>query len=262
VAAQLKASVSATFLMRGWAPPAIAQFAARHGFSAVEFQSLRPGEAANLIAELDRVGVRVALVNCGVGDLVTGGCGLSGVPGRAAEFREAFRDAAKNARVLRAEVLHIGPSRIPSGESRDRCLQQLKGNVLHALDLLSGADCVLSIEALNLHEFPDILISSPETIVELIEDIGAPPGTLAMQYDIYHSAVDGRDVPKDLVQFFPHIRHIQFADTPGRHEPGTGIVNFPRLFKILGELKYPHYVGAEYSPSLDPGETLQWLAWL
>ena len=118
---------------------------------------------------------KIALVNCGVGDLVTGGCGLSGVPGRAAEFREAFRDAAKNARVLRAEVLHIGPSRIPSGESRDRCLQQLKGNVLHALDLLSGADCVLSIEALNLHEFPDILISSPETIVELIEDIGAPP---------------------------------------------------------------------------------------
>ncbi len=68
------------------------------------------------------------------------------------------------------------------------------------------------------------------------------------------------DLVPTLAELLPHVGHIQFADTPGRHEPGTGEINFPFVFEALDEMGYDGWVGAEYAPSRRTEETLGWLA--
>ncbi len=58
----------------------------------------------------------------------------------------------------------------------------------------------------------------------------------------------------------PRIAHIQFADMPGRHEPGSGEINFDRLFAAIDELGYDDWVGAEYKPRGTTADSLAWFA--
>jgi hydroxypyruvate isomerase len=57
----------------------------------------------------------------------------------------------------------------------------------------------------------------------------------------------------------PQIRHLQLADTPGRHEPGTGEINYPFLFRLLDELGYRGWIGCEYVPSTTTENSFSWL---
>ena len=81
---------------------------------------------------------------------------------------------------------------------------------------------------------------------------------LALQYDVYHMQIMEGDLSATLERIVGRIGHIQFADPPGRHEPGTGEINFPRLFETLDRVGYDGWIGAEYVPSGPTEETLGW----
>jgi hydroxypyruvate isomerase len=86
--------------------------------------------------------------------------------------------------------------------------------------------------------------------------VGAP--NLFMQYDIYHMQRMEGNLADTLRTQLPLIGHIQLADVPGRHEPGTGEINFPFLFRHLDTLGYDGWVGCEYTPL---GATVDGLGW-
>ena len=67
----------------------------------------------------------------------------------------------------------------------------------------------------------------------------------------------GRPDP-GLERHLPRIAHIQFADTPGRHEPGSGEINYGRVFQAIDDLGYDGWVGAEYRPQGTTAESLGW----
>ncbi|MET0320210.1 MAG: TIM barrel protein, partial [Duganella sp.] len=54
------------------------------------------------------------------------------------------------------------------------------------------------------------------------------------------------------------IRHLQVADSPGRHEPGTGEINYRYLFALLDEIGYDGWLGCEYHPAGDTRAGLGW----
>ena len=90
-----------------------------------------------------------------------------------------------------------------------------------------------------------------------------------LQYDCYHMHImeggGAEALMATLKRLLPRIGHIQFADVPGRHEPGTGVIDYPYLFsqidKMSGDKKYQGWVSAEYWPSAgkSTAETLGWL---
>jgi len=83
---------------------------------------------------------------------------------------------------------------------------------------------------------------------------------LSLQHDLYHMDImEGRLIPR-LEEIAPRIGHIQFADNPGRREPGTGAIDFPAVFAALDRLGYGGWTAAEYRPSRTTEETLGWLA--
>lgn len=256
----LKASASANFLFPGAGIDHIVAQAAGSGFDAVEFQFLYPGEAEKFAPVIAASPLEVALINFDAEDFARGGGGFSGVPGREKDFEAALGIAFRNAQLLSPRIANIGPSRIPAGVSRNSCVRQLADNLRRALDRLSVLRTRVAIEALNRAEYPDVLIGSPEEAMEVIEAVG--DNRLVLQYDMYHGARDGRNIARDLEVFMSSLGHVQFADCPGRAEPGTGTVDFVNCFATLRTVGYSGFVGAEYRPSTNFSDSLGWMALL
>jgi hydroxypyruvate isomerase len=80
-----------------------------------------------------------------------------------------------------------------------------------------------------------------------------------LQFDVYHVARMGLDPCIELGRLLPWIRHLQFADAPGRHEPGTGTIAFEPILKTLRSVRYAGWLGAEYVPTAATAAGLGWL---
>jgi hydroxypyruvate isomerase len=117
-----KFSASISFMFREHA--VLDRFAAARdaGFAAVEIQVIDEGDPSQMAVAARAAGITVALINVPMGDYLAGGPGLSGVPGRESEFRHAALRAFDTAALLGAPVVHLGPSRVPEGASRQECL--------------------------------------------------------------------------------------------------------------------------------------------
>lgn len=231
--------------------------AARAGFQAVEIQVLMEGRPADIAAAARDAGVGVALVNVGMGDFLGGGAGLSGVPGREQVFQEELLQTLETASLLGCTQVHIGPSRIPEGVARQACLDRYIANVQMALPLAEQAGIRLLLEPLNRVEGPSVLLTDLEEAVALIE--GPFAGRVGLQFDLYHMVLNQVDVPAAFRRHFHHIAHIQFADAPGRRQPGTGSIDFPGLFGMIADSPYAGWTGAEYFPAQPTADTFAWL---
>jgi hydroxypyruvate isomerase len=84
-------------------------------------------------------------------------------------------------------------------------------------------------------------------------------GRVGFQFDIYHVARMGHDPHERLAALLPQVRHVQFADAPGRHEPGTGALSFEPIWELLEDAAYAGHVSAEYRPQRTTSESLGWL---
>lgn len=253
---RFSANISTLFLER---PELERPQAARAaGFSAVEIQFPYEHAAQAWKAALDAAGVELALFNLPVGDMMSGGPGVASVPGREAAFAEALERAAAYARVLqprRVNVLAGWPG--PTLE-REACLATFASNLRLAAETMSRLGVGVVVEALNTRDRPGSLISTTAQALDVIDRAGHT--NLGIQYDLYHMQIMEGDLIHTLQQCQDRIGHIQFADNPGRHEPGTGEIHFANVFAALEKLPYAGYVGAEYTPSRRTEETLGWMA--
>ncbi|MCU0973559.1 MAG: TIM barrel protein, partial [Burkholderiales bacterium] len=96
-----------------------------------------------------------------------------------------------------------------------------------------------------------------EQALDIIREVGSP--NLLLQYDIYHMQIMEGDLAPTIERHLGSIGHMQLADTPGRHEPGTGEINYPFLFGVIDRLGYTGWIGCEYRPK---GNTLEGLGWV
>jgi hydroxypyruvate isomerase len=81
-----------------------------------------------------------------------------------------------------------------------------------------------------------------------------------MQYDVYHMQIMEGNLTKTISQNLERIGHMQIADVPGRHEPGTGEINYENLFKSIDEMGYKGWIGCEYNPTGATRDSLGWVA--
>ncbi|MDX3907427.1 MAG: TIM barrel protein [Pigmentiphaga sp.] len=231
--------------------------ARRAGFEAVEMQFPYDHEAVQWRAALDTAGVELVLYNIPAGDFMTGGQGLAGVPGREDAFREAVAQAAQAARVLRPRNVNVLAGCPGPEHDRERCLDTLAANLQYAARVMADIGVGVVIEAINSVDRPGYLIDRTQAALAAIDRAGHP--NLRLQYDIYHMQVMEGDLIRTLRTHCARIGHIQFADNPGRHEPGTGEIHFGHVFAALDQLPYDGFVGAEYLPSRRTEDTLDWL---
>mgnify|MGYP001208021577 CR=1 FL=1 len=226
------------------------------GFEAVEFLFPEGQELGDIVEAQRQSGLDVALINTPLGDAAAGERGLACLPDRIADFRTALDRGMTLARALRCPRLHCVAGIVPRGSDRSRCLDTLVDNLQYAADRAAPHGITVMLEAINGRDMPGFAVSRSGDALEILDRADRP--NLMLQYDLYHMQIMEGDLIPTLERIIHRIGHIQFADTPGRHEPGTGEINFPRVFAAIERLGYAGYIGAEYRPSGRTEDSLQW----
>jgi len=253
----LKFDANITFMFREL--PILERFVAakKAGFSGVEILSPEDASPQSIAEAVRQAEIEVVLCNAHMGDFIQGGLGLSAVPGREKEFSNAIELARKMAKQFDCPRIHVGPSRVAEGDDRSRYIDTLVKNLKLASEVLGKAGIEVLVEPLNTVDMPDILLSSVDETLDVIDATGC--NNIKLQFDIYHLSQMEADPLAQLEKHIHRIGHIQFADCPGRAEPGTGKIKFNDYFEKLNDLGYQGWVGAEYMPTKQTEETLHWL---
>jgi hydroxypyruvate isomerase len=234
--------------------PFLDRFAAarRAGFAGVEFAdpySHPPGQLQDRLGDLACV-----LLNFPMGDRTRGDMGIACLPERTAEFRDGVVRAVAIARALRCPRLNCIAGLVPAGAERARLRATLIENLRFAVGAAEGLTVLL--EPINsVIDWPGFFVDRCRDAVAILAEV---PGA-RLQLDVYHYRTTEGVMPP-LEELLPITGHVQFADVPGRHEPGTGTVDHGALFAALDRLEYDGWVGAEYRPTRRTGETLGWLS--
>ncbi|MCA3271734.1 MAG: hydroxypyruvate isomerase family protein [Roseomonas sp.] len=230
--------------------------AAKAGFKGVEFLFPYEHPAAEIAARLKDNGLHQVLFNAPAGDFGKGERGMAAVPGKQAAFRESIKLALEYAAVLACPRLHIMAGLKPEGVAHDTLTAVYGANLAYAAEECAKVGVKPIIEPINHRDIPGFFLNTTDQAAAIIAAIG--PEKLGMQFDLYHCQVTEGDVVKRVEKHLPLIAHMQVADTPGRHEPGTGEVNWPFVFKTIDALGFRGWIGCEYRPA---GETLAGLSW-
>lgn len=226
------------------------------GFDAVEFLFPYAFEAEQITQRLQRYGLELVLHNLPSGNWTAGERGMACDPRRVGEFQDSVGLALEYAQELGVKRLHCMAGIVPPNMPRERARAIYIRNLRFAAAALAPHGIELLIEPINNRDMPGYFLNHSYQARDIIAEAGAP--NLFLQYDIYHMQRMEGELADTLRANFPLIRHIQLADVPGRHEPGTGEINFPFLFRLLDELGYQGWIGCEYFPAGDTVEGLRW----
>ncbi len=227
------------------------------GFGAVEIQFPYEVGLDAIAAAQTRTGLPFAVMNFPVGDLMDGGPGLAAMPGREQAFQDGVAEAKLFAEVLRPRNVNVIVGWPPAELGRDACLATLIGNLRYAAAAMADIGVTVTVEPVNTRDRPGYFLSRSAEGIAAIDAAGHD--NLAIEYDLYHMQIMEGDLVPTLERIIDRIGHIQFADTPGRGEPGTGEINFPFVFDAIDRLGYDGWIGAEYNPSGRTEDSLGWL---
>jgi hydroxypyruvate isomerase len=230
--------------------------AAKAGFKGVEFLFPYEHKAAEIAARLKDNGLQQVLFNAPAGDFAKGERGMAAIPGKQAAFRDSIKIALEYAATLACPRLHIMAGLKPEGVAHDTLTAVYGANLAYAAEECAKLGVKPIIEPINHRDIPGFFLNTTDQAAAIIAAIG--PEKLGMQFDLYHCQITEGDVVKRVEKHLPLIAHMQVADTPGRHEPGTGEVNWPFVFKTIDALGFRGWIGCEYRPA---GETLAGLSW-
>ncbi len=231
--------------------------AAAAGFDAVEFLFPYDFDKQRLAGLLKDHGLTLVLHNLPAGDWAAGERGIGCCPDRVAEFRAGVDRAIEYATALACPKVNCLVGILPAGVTAETGRATLVDNLRYAAGKLEAAGIGLVLEPVNSHDIPGFFVDRTLPALEIIEAVGSK--NLKLQYDIYHAQVMEGDLTRTLETQFARIGHIQLADNPGRHEPGTGEINFPFLFRRIDELGYDGWIGCEYKPRSATTAGLDWL---
>lgn len=227
------------------------------GFSSVEIQFPYQLSAAAIKDKLDEYDLKLILFNVDAADLLQGSEGLACVPEKRNQFRLAIAQTVDYAELLKPEAINVLPGRCLDNSRLAHYLETFKQNLCFAIEAFAPLGIKTVFEAINTHDMPGFILHSGAQMLSVLEELNRPE--LLMQYDIYHMQMMGEKPETFIAEHADKIGHIQFADCPGRGQPGTGQIDFEQVFSAVESSTYSGWVGAEYKPVGTTTESLDWL---
>ncbi len=229
--------------------------AAASGFSSVEYMFPYAQNIGLVARTLQTNNLRLDLFNLPAGDFSAGERGIAVDPSRVKEFDTGVDDAVRIARELRCSKVNCLVGRSVPDQDFDEQYRCLVDNLRRAHDRLAAGHLSLHIELLNPIETPGFFLDNLDLVERVLRDV---PG-LRFQCDLYHVQRTRGELIGTLRRFAPSIGHIQIADAPERHEPGTGEINYRRVFQEIDAMGYSGRVGLEYKPSGATTGSFDWV---
>ena len=231
--------------------------AAESGFKGVEYLFPYDYDKQDLVDALQSNGLSQILHNLPAGDWGGGERGIAILPDRIEEFKQGVDSAIEYATALGCAQINCLAGVVPQDSDRELLRKTFVKNLAYAAERLSEKGIKLLIEPINTLDIPGFYLNGTAQALDIIESVGSD--NLAIQYDIYHMQIMEGDLARTLQNNLAKINHLQLADNPGRHEPGSGEINYPFLFNFLDEIAYQGWIGCEYKPAADTREGLDWV---
>ena len=230
---------------------------ARAGFNSIEFGFPSHVDLRALEAAKDDLGLKIVNFNQDVPVWDRQNRGTLSDPARSSEFRATLDQALAIALRLGAEKIML-PAGVEIPElGRGRQRDCILANLRYAAPLASQAGLLLTIEVLNPSDNPGYFLTSSQEALSLLQEAGCPQ--VKFQFDTYHlQMLEGR-LPEKIREIGGWIGHVQFADHPGRHEPGSGSIDFEAVLAAIEAAGYEGAIGLEYQPLKPGAAALEWV---
>jgi len=211
------------------------------GLDAVEFWHWSNKDLDAVKAALDETGLPIAGILCEPIARITD-------PGMHGAFLDGVRGSLLAALKLGAPVMIAQAGDDIAGVSREAQHAALVKALREAADLLAGSGVTLALEPLNDRvDHPGYYLTSTVEGLDIIDEVARPE--VRLLYDIYHSAMMGEHIEDVLEGRLDRVVHVHLADTQGRHEPGSGAMDWQARLGWLDEHGYSGFVGLEYRPT-------------
>ena len=230
--------------------------AASCGFKGVEYLFPYDYPADAIAEELKKNGLKQVLFDFPAGDWANGDRGIAVQPDRVGEFQDGVGLAVEYAKVLGCTRLTCLAGIPDAGADPAVSEQTMIENLRFAADAASEIGANVLVEPLNTRDVPGTFVSKSAHGASLVRAAGHP--NVRLQFDVYHTQIMEGDLAPKFTDLLSLIGHVQIADNPGRHEPGSGEINYPFVLNHIDESGYDGWIGAEYMPA---GETVSGLSW-
>jgi len=250
-------SANLTFLFNEY--PFLDRFrtAREAGFRYVEYMSPYDYDPLTLKRLLEQTGLEQVLFNLPAGDWAAGDRGIANDPRRVNEFHQGVERALGYARVLHIKRINCLVGKRLDAVPHAEQWRTVVTNLRDAAKRLAEDDRWLLVEPLNSYDIPGFFLTTSRDTLRLFDEAGA--ANLTLQYDVYHMQRMEGHLTETIRKNLRRIGHIQIADNPGRHQPGTGEINYSFLLTELDRMGYDGFVGLEYVPEPDTLSSLGWL---
>ncbi len=232
--------------------------AAAAGFKGVELQAPYSLPINAIVERLKKNDLQHVIINLPTADPDSGEGNIGLNPTRKDLFQERLKMAADYAAGLGCIGVNTGVGPLPAGLDPTVARQTLVNNLRLASETLGAVGVKALVEAINTFDRPGFFIHTTAQAKQLIDEIDH--ANIGIQYDFYHMQMMEGNLSRTVADNLDQIWHMQMADTPGRHEPGTGEINYHFLLPYLDEIGYEGWVGCEYGPLNGTEAGLGWAA--
>lgn len=230
--------------------------AAKAGFTAIEFGFPSHADLDALDEARKAYGLQIVLFNQDVPVWDEENRGYLVDPKRRDEFRRKLDEALEIARRLGVRKIMLPAGVVISSLDRRAQRDCMIDNLRYAAPLAEDAGVLLTIEALNPQDNPGYFLTTSHEGFEIVKSLNHP--FVRFQFDTYHIQMMEGNLEQKIREEIGWIGHIQFADYPGRHEPGSGAIDFKAVLSAIQQSGYDDCIGLEYIPLLKGAETLNW----
>lgn len=249
-----KLSVRVEALFRGMNLPEMMERVAEAGYQGFEFGNWRAQDPAEITKLKNKLGLECA---CLVGNRAVNPVGMTLVK---PEDREAFlaeikasTEAAQRFETTRLVTL---TGNALAGVPREAQHKSIVEGLKAAHDVVAPHGVTLIVEPLNtLVNHQGYYLDHTAEAFEIMREVGSP--NVKILFDIYHVQIMDGNLIATIRKNIASIGHFHVGDVPGRHEPGTGEINYTNVFRAIRETGFRDFVAMEYVPSKDPMATLE-----
>jgi hydroxypyruvate isomerase len=227
------------------------EMVAAAGYQGVEligdFQKWSPQETQRVLTKMRSLGL--------VFDLLSGVKAGFADPAGAADFLAQATAQMEHANALQAPQLNLKSGNRLDGVSPEAQHAASIENLKRAAEVAAAHQVQIVIEPIDPLENPNMYLTSVSEAFDIVRAVGSPH--VRVLYDFYHEQRAYGNLIEKLEKNIELVGLVHIADVPGRHEPGTGEIDYRNIYRKLGELRYSKFITMEFYPSRDPVGTLK-----
>jgi hydroxypyruvate isomerase len=162
-------------------------------------------------------------------------------------MKEKIATAIETAKRTDVKTALVVPGRYDQRTDWDYQTANVVENLKWCAGLCERAGLVMVIEPLNPKDHPGLFLTKMAQSYQIVQAVNSPSCRIVM--DIYHQQITEGNILPNIDACWDAIGAFHVGDTPGRKEPGTGELNYRKIFERINAKGYTGVLCMEHGRS-------------